>query len=54
MMFIVVIIVCVAVTLLVLGLSIMTINKGYAYKQTIDPLPDKAEEGDKEKANDNR
>ncbi|WP_186580737.1 YtzI protein [Aquibacillus kalidii] len=36
---IVVISVCVAVTLLVLILSLVTINKGYAYKQTVDPLP---------------
>lgn len=34
-----VIVVCVVVTLLVLALSILTINKGYAYKQSVDPLP---------------
>ncbi|WP_163539956.1 YtzI protein [Gracilibacillus sp. YIM 98692] len=36
----VVIIVCIIVVIGVLALSIMTLNKGYAYKQTIDPLPE--------------
>ncbi|MBM7571176.1 YtzI protein [Aquibacillus albus] len=48
MVMFVVIVVCVVITLLVLGLSIMTINKGYAYKQTVDPLP-KDDEGSNQK-----
>ncbi|MUV38444.1 hypothetical protein JNUCC1_02282 [Lentibacillus sp. JNUCC-1] len=28
------------ITIFVLGLSLLTISKGYAHKHTIDPLPD--------------
>ncbi|MCT2536180.1 YtzI protein [Aquibacillus koreensis] len=37
---VVVIVVCIVVTLLVLCLSLLTINKGYAYKHTVDPIPE--------------
>ncbi|MDL4841141.1 YtzI protein [Aquibacillus rhizosphaerae] len=36
-----VIVVCVLVTMFVLVLSLITINKGYAYQHTVDPLPSK-------------
>ncbi|SER36624.1 Tumour necrosis factor receptor superfamily member 19 [Gracilibacillus ureilyticus] len=36
----VVIVVCIAIVIAVLALSIMTLNKGYGYKQTVDPLPE--------------
>lgn len=38
----IVMIVSVFVVLAVLGLSILTINKGYSYKHTIDPPKEKA------------
>ncbi|RCW73111.1 YtzI protein [Saliterribacillus persicus] len=40
----VVIVVCIMIVVAVLGLSIMTLNKGYAYKQTVDPLPEEEHE----------
>ncbi|MFC4402102.1 YtzI protein [Gracilibacillus xinjiangensis] len=49
----IVIVVCIAVVIAVLALSIMTLNKGYAYKQTIDPLPeDIKSETEKDKTKD--
>ncbi|WP_208585994.1 YtzI protein [Gracilibacillus suaedae] len=39
----VVIIVCIIVVIAVLALSIMTLNKGYGYQHTIDPLPSEQE-----------
>ncbi len=39
----VVIIVCIIIVIGVLALSILTLNKGYGYKQTIDPLPGEQE-----------
>ncbi|MDX8046366.1 YtzI protein [Gracilibacillus sp. S3-1-1] len=36
----IVIIVCIIAVISVLALSIMTLNKGYGYKHTVDPLPD--------------
>ncbi|MRH43750.1 YtzI protein [Aquibacillus halophilus] len=52
----VVIIICALVILFVLGLSLMTINKGYNYKHTVDPIPEKGTDDensqDKEKQED--
>ncbi|MBB6454081.1 hypothetical protein HNQ94_002532 [Salirhabdus euzebyi] len=31
--------VCIAIVLAVLGLSLMAISKGYSYQHKIDPLP---------------
>lgn len=35
-----VLIVCFIIIILVLGLSIATINKGYQYEHKVDPLPE--------------
>ncbi len=40
---IIVVILSIIVVLAVLGLSVLTVNKGYSYKHTIDP-PKKAEQ----------
>lgn len=42
----VVIIVCIIVVIAVLWLSIMTLNKGYGYKHTVDPLPGEQEKSE--------
>lgn len=46
-MFIVLILCSVIVT----WLSILTLNKGYGYKQTVDPLPTNNDKGNKEPNN---
>ncbi|MFD1038302.1 YtzI protein [Virgibacillus byunsanensis] len=38
------IILSIAIMLVVLLLSLFTISKGYAYKHTVDPLPDEQED----------
>lgn len=38
--FVSVLIVCFIVIILVLGLTIFTINKGYQYEHKVDPLPE--------------
>lgn len=35
----VVAIVCIVITIIVVFLSILTLNKGYGYKHKVDPLP---------------
>lgn len=35
----------------VIGASLLTINKGYSYKHTIDELPDEETDNEKEKEN---
>ncbi|WP_077624077.1 YtzI protein [Sediminibacillus massiliensis] len=37
-------IISVIIVALVIGLSLLTTSKGYAYKHTIDPLPQETEE----------
>ncbi|WP_407271723.1 YtzI protein [Radiobacillus sp. PE A8.2] len=55
MLFITIAIICTILVIAVLGLSIMTINKGYSYKHTVDPLPEEVDKDndkkDNEKAN---
>ncbi|SHG09127.1 YtzI protein [Ornithinibacillus halophilus] len=38
------IVIAIVIIIAVLLLSLMTINKGYAYKHTIDPLPSEENE----------
>ncbi|WP_110943284.1 YtzI protein [Virgibacillus senegalensis] len=39
-MIIIVSAICVVVVALIIGLSLLTTSKGYAYKHTVDPHPD--------------
>ena len=39
-----VIVVCIIIVAAVTGLSIWTTSKGYAYKHTVDPLPEEKED----------
>ncbi|GIO27174.1 YtzI protein [Ornithinibacillus bavariensis] len=41
----VVAIVCIVITIIVVALSILTLDKGYGYKHTIDPLPSESDKG---------
>ncbi|MFS0674811.1 YtzI protein [Ornithinibacillus sp. 179-J 7C1 HS] len=40
----VVAIICIIITAIVLYLSLLTLDKGYGYKHTVDPLPTNVEE----------
>ena len=40
----VVAVICIVITVIVVFLSILTLDKGYGYKHSIDPLPANVEE----------
>ncbi|WP_096270903.1 YtzI protein [Paucisalibacillus globulus] len=46
----VVAVICIVITVIVVYLSILTLDKGYGYKHTVDPLPTDVEE-DKKNSN---
>ena len=46
----VVAVICIVITIIVVYLSILTLDKGYGYKHSIDPLPANVEE-EKEASN---
>ncbi|WP_081755799.1 YtzI protein [Paucisalibacillus sp. EB02] len=37
-------VICIVITVIVVFLSILTLDKGYGYKHTVDPLPSDVEE----------
>ncbi|WP_175559346.1 YtzI protein [Sediminibacillus albus] len=49
---IIVTIICALVVALVIGLSLLTTSKGYAYKHTVDPHPDQQATEEKNEYND--
>ncbi|MGJ9459470.1 YtzI protein [Oceanobacillus sp. CF4.6] len=42
-------IISVVVVAIVVGLSLVTLSKGYSYKHSVDPLPDEDKKEDMEK-----